>query len=104
MPLIILILIAVIVGYLLANSRASKPIDNAASKVAGTTKSAAGKTTGWVKGLFGRNKSPKDEVIDVQAQPVAAPEPAAETPAAETPPPAAKQASRRKEETEPPAA
>jgi hypothetical protein len=99
MSLIILILIAVIVGYLLARSRASKPIDSAATTVADTTKDAAGKSAGWFKRTFGRKTSPKDEVIDVKAQP------AAEAPA--EPQPAEKQASRRKEEEpsgEPPAA
>jgi hypothetical protein len=102
MPLIILILIAVLVGYFLARTPAtSKPIDSAATTVADGTKSAASKTTGWLRGLFGRNKSPKDEVIDIKAE--TAPAPAADP----QPAPAEKQSSRRKEETasgEPPAA
>ena len=56
MQLIILILLAGVIGYFLAKSRLSKPIDDAGEKVTQTTRDMADKTEGWVRGRFGRKK------------------------------------------------
>ncbi len=50
MELLVFVLIAGVVGYLLAGSRFSKPIDQSAQKVADTTKKAAKTTGGWLSG------------------------------------------------------
>lgn len=99
MELLVFVLIAGVVGYLLAGSRFSKPIDQSAQKVADTTKKAAKTSGGWLSGAgawinktLKIGKKPQDEVVDVaevKAEPA--------TPA-ESAPPAAKQPSRRKGE------
>lgn len=83
MEFIILIIVAGIGGYLLANSRFSKSIDNTGEKVAGTTRGMADRAENWVSGLFRRSKKPENQVIDGSAVDA---------------PPAEKQPSRRKEE------
>jgi hypothetical protein len=88
MELILLIVIAGIVGYLLAGSRLSKPIDQAGEKVADTTRNAAGSVESWFGRTFRRGKKPKDEVVEADARP------------SEEAMPAAKQPSRRKDEGE----
>lgn len=50
MPLLILLFIAVIIGYLIARSRASKKIDETAASAVSTTKSVASKTTDRLRG------------------------------------------------------
>jgi hypothetical protein len=102
MELLIFVLIAGVVGYLLAGSRLSKPIDQSAQKVADTTKKAAKTGGGWLSGAgawinktLRLGKKPQDEVVDiaeVKTEPSAPPESA---------PPAAKQPSRRKGEESP---
>jgi len=88
MELILLVVIAGIVGYLLAGSRLSKPIDQAGEKVADTTRSAAGSVEGWFSRTFRRGRKPKDEVVEAEAKPT------------EEATPAAKQSSRRRDEGE----
>ncbi len=83
MEFVILMLVAGVGGYLLANSRYSKTIDDTGEKVAQTTRGAADRAESWVSGLFRRNRKPENDVIEGSAT---------EAPAAE------KQPSRRKEE------
>jgi hypothetical protein len=83
MQLLFLILVAGVVGYFISRSRLSKPIDDASSKVAETSRSAADKTEGWWRRTFGKKEQAADQVIEgsvVEA----------------TPQPAEKQPSRRK--------
>lgn len=54
MELLIFILIAGVAGYFFARSRYSKPVDEAASKVAATTQDYASQTSRWSRGLFNR--------------------------------------------------
>ncbi len=56
MHLIILAIIAFFIGYLLAGSKYSKPIDDASGKVAETSKSWAGKTADWWRDLFKKSQ------------------------------------------------
>jgi len=84
MELIVLMLVAGVGGYLLANSRFSKTIDDTGEKVASTTRGAADRAENWVSGLFRRSKKPESEVIEGSAT--------------EAPASAEKQPSRRKEE------
>jgi len=86
MELLILVIIAGVVGYFLAGSRFSKPIDDTTGKVADTTRDLAGKTESWFTRTFRRNKEPSEEVIEAAAQPV------------EEAKPAARQSSRRRDE------
>jgi hypothetical protein len=83
MQLLFLLLVAGVVGYFIARSRLSKPIDDASGKVAETSRSMADKTEGWWKRTFGKKDQAADQVIEGSA--VDAP-----------PQPAEKQASRRK--------
>ena len=54
MELIIIAIIAVVIGYLFAKSRFSKPIDNTASKVGSTSKDVAVKVGSTSKDVVGR--------------------------------------------------
>ncbi len=97
MELLVFVLIAGVLGYLLARSRFSKPIDESAKKVAETTGKAAKTTGGWLSGAgdwfrktFKLGKQAKDEVVDVAE--------VKKEPAADAAPAAAKQPSRRKSE------
>lgn len=65
MQLILLVLIAFIIGYLLARSKLRKPIDGASEKVATTSKDWAGKVGNWWKNLFKKSQPPEKQVIDV---------------------------------------
>ncbi len=87
MQLLILLIIAGVIGYYLARSKYSKSIDEAASKITDSSRSAADKVESWWQGVFKRNKPPQAEVIEGQAADVS------EEPA----PPAEKQPSRRRE-------
>ena len=83
MELLLLLLVAGVVGYFLAGSRFSKPIDDTAEKVSQTSKSWADKAgDGW-RGRFGK----RQQVVDVESRSVEA-EPEVK--------PAEKQPSRRK--------
>lgn len=53
MELLIVLLIAGVVGYFFARSRFSKPVDDAAGKVASTSKDYASQASGWARGKFG---------------------------------------------------
>ena len=101
MELILLIVIAGLVGYWLSRSRFSKSIDQATGKVSETSRDAAGKATGWVRGLFGGNKAPADEVVDAEFEEGAAAEEAEKEAVeeAEDVKPAKKASSRRKRST-----
>ena len=57
MELLVLVIIAGVVGYFLAGSRFSKPIDDTTGKVADTTRDLAGKTEGWFSRTFKRGKN-----------------------------------------------
>jgi hypothetical protein len=83
MQLLILLIIAGVIGYFVARSRFSKPIDDATEKVAESSRSMADKTEGWWRRTFGKKDQPADQVIEGSV--VDAP-----------PQPAEKQASRRK--------
>lgn len=50
MPLILLLAIAVVAGYLIAKSRASKTIDETAASVVSTTKTAVSQTSERLRG------------------------------------------------------
>jgi hypothetical protein len=83
MQLLFLILVAGVVGYFIARSRLSKPIDDASGKVAETSRSVADKTEGWWRRTFGKKDQAADQVIEGSAVDA-------------SPQPAEKQASRRK--------
>ncbi len=57
MELIIFALIAGVIGYAIAKSRFSKPIDSAAGAVSSGTKDVAGKAAGWWQTTLGRGKT-----------------------------------------------
>ena len=86
--LLILILIAVVIGYFFAKSRFSKPIDDTASKVTDVSKESAGKATGWFKSRFGKKTTQVEPTVIAASEPVSMVEKQ----------PAAKQSSRRKSE------
>ena len=87
MQLLFLILVAGVVGYFIARSRLSKPIDDATGKVAETSRSVADKTEGWWRRTFGKKDQAAEQVIEGSGGGC--------TPV-DTPPTAEKQASRRK--------
>lgn len=91
MELILLVLIAGAVGYFLAGSRFSEPIDETTGKVAETSRGWASSVGDWWRGLFGKRQQ---EVVDVESY-----EPAEEETEAEKKP-AQRRASRRKSESE----
>ncbi|MBN1149417.1 MAG: hypothetical protein JXA78_19300 [Anaerolineales bacterium] len=88
MELLLLLLVAGVVGYFLAGSRLSKPIDDAAGKVSQTSRGWLDKGKGWWRGRFG-----KPQIVDVESQEIEA-EPEAR--------PAVKQPSRRKSDADSP--
>ncbi len=90
MELLLLIIIAGVAGYFLSRSRFSKPIDETAGKVADSTRKAADSAESWVTRTLGRNKKPKEEVVDAEHKP------AGEAAATEEIKPADRQPSRRK--------
>jgi hypothetical protein len=83
MQLLFLLLVAGVVGYFIARSRLSKPIDDATDKVAESSRSVADKTEGWWRRTFGKKDQAAEQVIEGSAVDAA-------------PQPAEKQASRRK--------
>jgi hypothetical protein len=89
MELILLIFIFGALGYILARSKYSKPIDDTAGKVANSGRDLTKKATKWGGDLIKREKK-APEVVDAKA---------VDAPPAETPP-AEKQSSRRKGEGE----
>jgi hypothetical protein len=54
MQLFIVVLIAGVAGYFLARSQYSKPVDEAASKVAATSRDYASQASGWARRNFSR--------------------------------------------------
>jgi hypothetical protein len=54
MQLLFIVLIAGIAGYFFARSKYSKPVDDAAGKVAATSQDYANQTSRWTRGLFNR--------------------------------------------------
>jgi len=56
MQLLILILLAVVVGYFLAKSQFSKTIDETGEKVSQSTRDLADKSEKWVKSKFGKQE------------------------------------------------
>ncbi len=68
MQLFILLLIALVVGYLIARSRWSKNIDEAASKAADSTISLTQKASDWVSG--NKADKPEGEVVDAESEDV----------------------------------
>ena len=88
MQLLILLLIAGVIGYFVARSRLSQPIDAAGEKVSDTSRDVADKAEGWWRRTFGKKDQAASEVIEGSA--VDAP-----------PQPAEKQPSRRKSEDTP---
>ncbi len=82
MELIILLLIAGVGGYLLANSRFSNRIDDTGEQITAASRNAAEKAETWGRSLFRKSKKAGEDVIDSTAVDVASAE---------------KQASRRKE-------
>ena len=86
MQLLFLLLVAGVVGYFVARSRLSKPIDDASGKVAETSRSVADKTEGWWRRTFGKKDQAADQVIEGSAVDASD----------ASPQPAEKQASRRK--------
>jgi len=61
MELILLLLVAGVIGYFLAGSRASKPIDNATAKVSETSKNLAGNTKSWWGKRFGKRQKTEEK-------------------------------------------
>jgi len=68
MELLLLLLVAGVVGYFLAGSRFSKPIDNTAEKVSQTSRSWVDRAGEWWRGRFGK----RQEVVDVESHEVEA--------------------------------
>jgi hypothetical protein len=64
MQLVIVILVAVVIGYVLAKSRISKPIDKTSERVTQTTRDLADKTEGWVRDRFGRKQQDIGEPVE----------------------------------------
>jgi hypothetical protein len=91
MQLLILILFAGVLGYFLARSRFSKPIDKAANSVGDATSNAVEAGKGWWGARFGK----KPQVVDATSRDA---EVIAQDPAAEPKKPAEKSVSRRKSE------
>jgi hypothetical protein len=89
MQLLILLIIAGVIGYFVARSRLSKPIDSATDKVADTSRGVADKAEGWWRKTFGKKEQPAKEVIEGTAVDA-------------SPQPAEKQPSRRKSADEEP--
>jgi len=83
MQLLILLIIAGVIGYFIARSRLSKPIDSATDKVADTSRDVAYKAEGWWRRTFGKKEAAESQVIEGSAVDA-------------SPQPAEKQASRRK--------
>jgi len=88
MQLVLLLLIAGVGGYFLARSRYSEPIDDAADKVAQTSRGWVDRAGDWWQQRFGKQQ----EVVDVESR---EPEEAEEDVK-----PAEKRPSRRKSEDE----
>jgi hypothetical protein len=59
MELLILLLIFTAIGFLLAESRFGRKVDQAANRVTTTSSSWASRAEDWVRGLFGRRKPQK---------------------------------------------
>lgn len=97
MPLLILVLIAGVVGYFLAKSRFSQPIDRTADRLANTSRGMADKVEDSVSGLFRRGRKSSTTIIEGQAQDAPPP---AESPTEPVTPPAEKQPSRRQSQTD----
>jgi tRNA A37 N6-isopentenylltransferase MiaA len=62
MQLLVLILLAVVVGYFLAKSQFSKKIDETSEKVSQNTRDLADRSEKWVRSKFG-----KQDVADAEA-------------------------------------
>ncbi len=90
--LLILVLIAGVIGYFLAKSRLSKPIDRTADRLANTSRGMADKVEDSVSRAFRRERKPSTTIVEGQAQDAPPAEPAA--------PPAEKQPSRRESKTD----
>jgi len=92
MELLVLILIGLGVGYFLARSRFSQPIDETAEKMTETSKGWWSGVKDWWNDRFGRN----DKVVDAKSVNVSQPSKDAEQ--IEEVKPAEKRTSRRKSE------
>ncbi len=68
MELILLVLIAFVIGYLLAGSKFRKPIDDTADKVAVTSKSWGNQVAKWWRGLFKKNQTTASQIVDVSEE------------------------------------
>jgi hypothetical protein len=79
MPLLILLLIAGLVGYFIARSKISAPIDETAGKVADSSRGMADKAEGWWRRTFGRKEPADGQVIEGSAVD-ASPQPAEKQP------------------------
>lgn len=95
MELLLLLLVAGLGGYILARSRFSEPIDDAAETVSETSKSWVGSAQNWWRERFGT----RDQVVDAESYDLSESE-TSESPAEEEKKPAAKQPSRRKTKTD----
>lgn len=99
MELLLLVLIAGLVGYWLANSRFRKTIDQTTEKVSDTSREAADRTEGWFRGLFSRKK-PSDDTVDATFEEQTTPNKTSEGTQPEEVKPAEKTTSRRKSSKE----
>lgn len=79
MQLLILLIVAGVIGYFIARSRLSKPIDSTADKVADTSRVAADKAEGWWRRTFGKKEAAESQVIEGSAVD-ASPQPAERQP------------------------
>jgi hypothetical protein len=90
MELFVLILIAGVVGYLLAGSKYSQKIDETTGKAASTSKEIAGRTGDRIRRLFRSEKKTESSATLAES----------EAPAQDGKKPAEKSVSRRKSEEE----
>jgi hypothetical protein len=68
MELLLLLLVAGVVGYFLAGSRFSKPIDDTTDKISQTSKSWVDRAGDWWRDRFGK----RQQVVDVESREVEA--------------------------------
>lgn len=79
MQLLILVLIAGVIGYYIARSKFSRPIDSATEKLADSSRGMADQAEGWWRRTFGKKEPAASQVIEGSAVD-ASPQPAEKQP------------------------